>query len=118
MRGLVGLDVPDEDGLTEKELSEYKDYSFSYELQPIEGAQFEIKAAEDIYSPEGGANAGKLFSEGELVTTLTTNADGQTWTGQEDWDGTDIAKGLPLGKYIITQIKAGKMCIRDRSGTG
>lgn len=107
VRGLVGLDVPDEDGLTEKELSEYKDYSFSYELQPIEGAQFEIKAAEDIYSPEGGANAVKLFSEGELVTTLTTNADGQTWTGQEDWDGTDIAKGLPLGKYIITQIKAG-----------
>ena len=63
VRGLVGLDVPDEDGLTEKELSEYKDYSFSYELQPIEGAQFEIKAAEDIYSPEGGANAVKLFSE-------------------------------------------------------
>ncbi|MEQ2471256.1 MSCRAMM family protein [Laedolimicola intestinihominis] len=106
-RGLIGLDVPDEDGLTEKELSEYKDYSFSYELQPIEGAQFEIRAAEDIYSPEGGANVVKLFSEGELVTTLTTNAGGQTWTGQEDWEGTKIAKGLPLGKYTVTQIKAG-----------
>ncbi len=106
-RGLIGLDVPDEDGLTEKELSEYKDYSFSYELQPIEGAQFEIRAAEDIYSPEGGANAVKLFSEGGLVTTLTTNAGGQTWTGQEDWEGTKIAKGLPLGKYTVTQIKAG-----------
>lgn len=106
-RGLIGLDVPDEDGLTEKELSEYKDYSFSYELQPIEGAQFEIRAAEDIYSPEGGANVVKLFSEGELVTTLTTNAGGQTWTGQEDWKGTKIAKGLPLGKYTVTQIKAG-----------
>ena len=61
----------------------------------------------DIYSPEGGVNAVKLFSEGELVTTLTTNADGQTWTGQEDWDGTEVAKGLPLGKYTITQTKAG-----------
>lgn len=107
VKGLIGLDTPDEDGLTEKELSEYKDYSFSYELKPIEGAQFEIRAAEDIYSPEGGANAVKLFSEGELVTTLTTNAGGQTWTGQEDWDGTEIAKGLPLGKYTVTQTKAG-----------
>ena len=108
VKGLIGLDTPDEDGLTEKELSEYKDYSFSYELKPIEGAQFEIRAAEDIYSPEGGANAVKLFSEGELVTTLTTNAGGQTWTGQEDWEGTKIAKGLPLGKYTITQTKAGE----------
>lgn len=107
VKGLIGLDTPDEDGLTEKELSEYKDYSFSYELKPIEGAQFEIRAAEDIYSPGGGANAVKLFSEGELVTTLTTNAGGQTWTGQEDWEGTKIAKGLPLGKYTITQTKAG-----------
>ena len=107
VKGLIGLDTPDEDGLTEKELSEYKDYSFSYELKPIEGAQFEIRAAEDIYSPEGGVNAVKLFSAGELVTTLTTNADGQTWTGQEDWEGTKIAKGLPLGKYTVTQTKAG-----------
>ena len=107
VKGLIGLDTPDEDGLTEKELSEYRDYCFSYELQPIEGAEFEIRAAEDIYSPEGGVNATKLFSKGDLVTTLTTNADGQTWTGQEDWEGTEIAKGLPLGKYTITHTKAG-----------
>lgn len=93
--------------MTEKELSEYKDYTFKYETKPIAGVEFEIRAAEDIYSPEGGVNAVKLFSEGELVTTLTTNADGQTWTGQEDWDGTEVAKGLPLGKYTITQTKAG-----------
>lgn len=107
VKGLIGLDTPDEDGLTEKELSEYKDYSFSYELKPIEGAQFEIRAAEDIYSPEGGANATRLYAKGDLVATLTTDGNGQTWTGQEDWDGTEIAKGLPLGKYTVTQIKAG-----------
>ncbi len=107
VKGLIGLDTPDEDGLTEKELSEYKDYSFSYELKPIEGAQFEIKAAEDIYSPEGGANATRLYAKGDLVVTLTTDENGQTWTGQEDWEGTKIAKGLPLGKYTVTQTKAG-----------
>lgn len=105
--GLFGLDTPTEDMLTEAELSSYQDYEFEYEVKPIEGAQFEIRAAEDIYSPEGGANAVKLFSEGDLVMTLTTDEKGQTWTGQEDWDGTDIAKGLPLGKYTVTQTVAG-----------
>ena len=94
--------------MTEAELSEYKDYVFTYEMRPIEGAQFEIRAAEDIYSPEGGANAELLCSAGELVVTLTTDADGQTWTGQEDWEGTDIAKGLPRGKYTVTQTAAGE----------
>lgn len=108
VKGLIGLDVPDEQGITEAELSEYKDYVFTYEMRPIEGAQFEIRAAEDIYSPEGGANAELLYSAGELVVTLTTDADGQTWTGQEDWEGTDIAKGLPLGKYTVTQTVAGE----------
>ncbi len=108
VKGLIGLDVPDEQGMTEAELSEYKDYVFEYELQPIAGAQFEIRAAEDIYSPEGGANAELLYGAGELVVTLTTDADGQTWTGQENWEGTDIAKGLPLGKYTVTQTVAGE----------
>ena len=108
VQGLIGLDVPDEEGLTEAELSEYKDYVFAYEMQPIAGAQFEIRAAEDIYSPEGGANAELLYSAGDLAATLTTDAEGKTWTGQEDWEGTDTAKGLPLGKYTVTQVKAGE----------
>ena len=108
VKGLIGLDVPDEQGMTAAELSEYKDYVFTYEMRPIEGAEFEIRAAEDTYSPEGGANAELLYSAGELVVTLTTDADGQTWTGQEDWEGTDIAKGLPLGTYTVTQTVAGE----------
>ena len=84
-----------------------EDYTFNYETRPIQGAQFEIRAAEDIYSQEGGINAAKLFSKGDLVVKLTTDEKGQSWTGQEDWAGTDIAKGLPLGRYTITQIKAG-----------
>lgn len=108
VQGLIGLDVPDEEGLTEAELSEYKDYVFAYEMQPIAGAQFVIRAAEDIYSPEGGANAELLYSAGDLAATLTTDAEGKTWTGQEDWEGTDTARGLPLGKYTVTQVKAGE----------
>ncbi len=105
--GIFGLDTPAEDNLTEAELASYQDYEFEYEARPIEGAQFEIRAAEDIYSPEGGANAEKLFDKGELVVSLTTDENGQTWTGREDWNGTDIAKGLPLGKYTVTQTVAG-----------
>lgn len=91
-----------------KKESDSKDYEFIYELRPIQGAKFEIRAAEDIYSQEGGINAEKLYEKGELVVTLTTDVNGQTWTGQENWENTEIAKGLPLGKYEITQIAAGE----------
>ena len=83
-------------------------YEFIYEMRPIEGAKFEIRAGEDIYSQEGGTNAVQLFKKGELILTLTTDEKGQTWTGQEDWENTDIAKGLPLGKYTVTQTVAGE----------
>lgn len=85
-----------------------KDYEFQYELRPVQGAVFEIRAAEDIFSQEGGVNGEKLYEKGALVVTLTTDKNGQTWTGQEDWEGTDIAKGLPLGKYEIIQKEAGE----------
>lgn len=84
------------------------DYTFVYEPKPIAGARFEIRAAEDIYSPEGGANAVKIFEKGALVASLVSDENGQTWTGQEDWEGTDIAKGLPLGTYTVMQTVAGK----------
>ena len=35
VKGLIGLDVPDEQGMTEAELSEYKDYVFTLSLIPI-----------------------------------------------------------------------------------
>ncbi len=85
-----------------------KDYQFIYDLRPIQGAKFEIRAAKDIFSQEGGANAKCLFKKGELIVTLTTDENGQTWTGQEDWEGTETAKGLPLGTYEITQSVAGE----------
>ena len=53
------------------------------------GAEFEIRAAADIYTQEG-ANKEKLYEAGELLMTLVTDAKGQTWTGQKDLEGTDI----------------------------
>lgn len=81
-------------------------YQFTYEAQPVAGAEFEIHAAADIYTQEG-ANKEKLYEAGELLMTLVTDAKGQTWTGQKDLDGTDIPWGLPLGSYTVTQVKAG-----------
>ena len=104
----IFVETEEEEGITGKELASYRDYVFNYEMRPIEGAEFEIRAAEDIYSPEGGANAEKLYEKGELVTTLSTDAAGKTWTGQKDKEGTDIPEGLPLGKYTVTQITAGE----------
>ena len=94
--------------LTDEEIEAFNDYEFHYEVKPVKGAEFEIRAAEDIDSLEGGVNAERLYNAGDLVMTLTTDENGQTWTGKEDWDGTDIAKGLPLGKYTVTQTKAGE----------
>ena len=104
----IFVEAEEEEGITPKELTSYQDYVFSYERKPVKGAQFEIRAAEDIYTSEGGADAERLYAKGDLAATLTTDADGKTWTGQEDWDGTDIAKGLPLGSYTVTQITAGE----------
>lgn len=84
-----------------------KMYEFEYKFRPIEGAVFEIRAGEDIYSQENGVNAVLLLKKGELAVTLTTDEKGQAWTGQEDWEGTSVAKGLPLGKYTVNQVAAG-----------
>lgn len=105
--GKISIYVEGEKLVTAKKEKDSVDYEFVYEQKPILGAEFEIRAAEDIYSPEGGDSAVKIFEKGELVVTITSDENGQTWTGQEDWKGTEIAKGLPLGTYTVTQIEAG-----------
>lgn len=106
VKGLFGIKTENAE-VTEAEVEDFKNYTFTYKKHPIAGAEFEIRAAEDIYSQEGGANATLLFAEGDLVCTLTTDENGQAWTGNTDWEGTTTAKGLPLGKYTVTEVKAG-----------
>ena len=106
--GKISIYAEGEKLSTVKRGTDTEDYKFEYELSPIEGASFEIRAAEDIYSQEGGINAQRIFKKGDLAVTLTTDKEGNTWTGQEDWEGTDVAKGLPLGIYEIVQVEAGE----------
>ena len=66
-------------------------YQPVYTVQGLAGATYEIKAATDIYTPDGTLRC----SAGEVVDTVTTGA-----------DGTAESKPLYLGKYEITEMKA------------
>lgn len=83
-----------------------KDSVFQYEDAPIEGAQFQIVALEDIYTQELDAEILEqydvwkesylLHKEGAVVATVTT-----------DRNGWGYAAGLPIGKYKIVETVAG-----------
>lgn len=66
-------------------------YQPVYAVQGLAGATYEIKAATDIYTPDGTLRC----SAGEVVDTVTTGADGMV-----------ESKPLYLGKYEITEMKA------------
>lgn len=66
-------------------------YQPVYTVQGLAGATYEIKAAADIYTPDGTLRC----SAGEVVDTVTTGADGMA-----------ESKPLYLGKYEITEMKA------------
>lgn len=68
-----------------------KIYQPVYEITGLEGAVFEIRAAEDIYTPDGTLRC----KNGKLVDTLTTVSNGFA-----------KSKELYLGKYTVTEIKA------------
>lgn len=71
--------------------SETITYSPVYEIRGLEGATYEIRAVEDIYTPDGTLRV----SKGEIVDTITTSKSGLA-----------ISKELYLGKYEIVEIKA------------
>ena len=66
-------------------------YTPVYTIQGLAGTVFEVKAAEDIYTPDGTLR----YHEGQLVDTITTNA-----------NGTATTKELYLGSYLVTEKKA------------
>ena len=66
-------------------------YQPVYAVRGLEGAVYEITAAEDIYTLDGTLRA----SKGEVVNTVTTGA-----------DGTAVSKELYLGKYEVKEITA------------
>ncbi|MGN1051638.1 MAG: collagen binding domain-containing protein, partial [Acutalibacteraceae bacterium] len=62
-----------------------------YKSENLAGAVYEIKAAADIVTDDGK----KYYSQGDIVDTITTGA-----------DGVAKSKQLYLGKYTITETKA------------
>lgn len=66
-------------------------YQPLYEVQGLPGAVYEIRAAEDIITPDGTLRAAK----GEVVDTVTTGADGLA-----------KSKEIYLGKYEVQEITA------------
>ncbi len=66
-------------------------YQPLYEVQGLPGAVYEIRAAEDIITPDGTLRA----SKGEIVDTVTT-----------DETGLAKSKELYLGKYEVQEITA------------
>ena len=66
-------------------------YQPVYAVRGLEGAVYEITAAEDIYTLDGTLRA----SKGEVVDTVITGT-----------DGTAVSKELYLGKYEVKEITA------------
>ena len=72
---------------------------FVYEEASLEGAEFEIYAAEDIFTPDHQVdeqgNRHVIYAKDTLVKTVTTNKNGEA-----------VIKDLPLGKYRVKETKA------------
>lgn len=72
---------------------------FVYEETSLEGAEFEIYAAEDILTPDHQVdeqgNRHVIYAKDTLVKTVTTDKNGEA-----------VIKDLPLGKYRVKETKA------------
>lgn len=77
-------------------VSKYNGTDFEYEEQFLKGAEFEVYAAENIYTADyqkdEAGNRLLEYAEGALVTTITTNDSGLA-----------VARNLPLGKYLVKE---------------
>lgn len=75
------------------------DGKFIYEMKSLAGAEFEVVAAEDIYTADfqkdENGNCYKEYAKGEVVTTVKTDEAGQA-----------VVENLPLGKYTVREIHA------------
>lgn len=73
-------------------------YQPIYEVKGLPGAEFEIRAAEDIITPDGTLRA----AQGDIVDTLTT-----------DMNGVAVSQELYLGNYEITEITAPEGMVKN-----
>ncbi len=66
----------------------------------LEGAVYEIYAAEDIYNTSGTK---KYYTNGDLVATRTIKADGTT----------EVVEKLPIGKYLVKEVSSSEGYLLD-----
>ena len=101
-------------------LTDYQDGQFIYTQDNLAGAVYEIHAAADIATPDRQGTY--WYKSGDLVATVTTGAEGQVdevtfsptrtqatydfLTVSHDGTKGEVTVTLPLGKYIITEVKA------------
>ena len=101
-------------------LTDYKDGQFIYTQDNLAGAVYEIHAAADIATPDRQGTY--WYKDGDLVATVTTGAECQVdevkfsptrtqatydfLTVSHDGTKGEVTVTLPLGKYIITEVKA------------
>lgn len=71
-----------------------KIYKVSTNNDKIAGAEFEVKANEDIYNV---AKTKKFYSKGQVVAKITSNS-----------DGVATLSDIPVGKYIVYETQAPK----------
>lgn len=80
-------------------LTGYVDGEFIYEEKGIAGAEYEVRAGEDIFTPDNqkdeNGNRIKIYSKGDIVATLITDESGKAGVSE-----------LPLGTYEVFEIKA------------
>ena len=72
-------------------------YDFVYEERPLAGATYQITAAEDIYTQDGGG--GLWFKQGDVVATVTTGNDGEIVSFSPNYKTADNAGS---GSYDYT----------------
>ena len=77
----------------EGEVVEGFDKTFRYVKRPLEGAEFVIKSKNAVLDPADGKTV--LYKAGQTVERLTT-----------DQNGTAKSSLLPLGTYVLEEIKA------------
>ena len=72
---------------------------FIYEEKYLKGAEFNVYAAEDIFTPDyqkdESGNRQVVYAKDALVTTVTTGEDGKA-----------VAENLPLGSYYVVEKSA------------
>lgn len=80
-------------------LADSDEKEFVFVEDGLEGAEFEVYAAEDIFTADNqvddAGNRIKIYSKDDIVTTVTTGKDGKA-----------VVSNLPLGQYRVVETKA------------